>query len=113
MIQDDKLPLKEKFLVYFRQLPVQKLACNYIGRTEDTISLWKGEDSDFSDQIDKAKADWALENAGQVKSREWLLERVMKNHFAERKQLVGGDDDEDVKPIMVKFINDKDDRDTK
>ena len=41
MIKDDKLPLKEKFLEYYKDLPVQKLAAGYVGRDEDTIILWK------------------------------------------------------------------------
>lgn len=81
MIQDDRLPLKEKFLIYFRELPVQKLAGASIGRNEDTISIWKREDSDFSDRIEKAKAGWALENSKKVRSKEWLLERLMKETF--------------------------------
>jgi hypothetical protein len=76
---------KEKFLEYFKQLPVQKLAANYIGVDEDTISLWKKADSEFSDQIDQAKADWAMRKSKGVKSNEWLLERIMKDHFAEKK----------------------------
>jgi hypothetical protein len=91
MIKDDKLPLKEKFLVYFRQLPVQKLAAGYVGRSEDTICVWKNEDPDFSDQIELARSEWAMEKAGKVKSKEWLLERIMKDHFAPRQEVTGKD----------------------
>lgn len=89
MIQDDKLPLKVKFLEYYRQLPVQKLAGFSIGRSEDTITDWKKSDPDFSDQVDSAKADWAMEKAKGVRSKEWLLERVIKDHFAPRQELTG------------------------
>lgn len=87
MIQDGRLEVKEKFLAYFRELPIQKLAAGWIARDEDTICLWKNEDKDFSDQIIIAKSEWAKRQTGYVKSKEWLLERVMNDHFGERKQI--------------------------
>lgn len=81
--------LKVKFLEYFKQLPIQKLAAASIGKSEDTITDWKHADSDFSDQVENAKAAWALENVKKVKSREWTLERVMKDHFAQRSEHTG------------------------
>lgn len=78
---DDRKELKEKFLEYFKQLPVQKLAAASIGKNEDTLIRWKNEDADFADQVEQAKAEWALSNIKRVKSREWLLERLMKDHF--------------------------------
>lgn len=97
MIKDDKLKMKEKFLLYFRSLPVQKLACAKIARDEDTICVWKKEDSDFSDQIDEAKADWAEKMSKGVRSKEWLLERVMKDHFAQRNELTAANGE----PLIV------------
>lgn len=84
MINDDRLPLKEKFLDYFRQLPIQKLAAGVIGKSEDTITNWKNEDPDFSGQIDSAKSEWALDKTKKVQSREWLLERVINDHFGNK-----------------------------
>lgn len=109
MIQDDRLPLKEKFLTYFKDVPMQKFACMYIGRDEDTISLWKREDSDFADQINQLKAEYVQKNLGDVKNIEWRLERMFKKEFAERKELTGADGEE-LSPILVKFIDDKNDR---
>lgn len=80
--EEKKRELKEKFLEYYRELPVQKLAAAYIGRDEDTIIVWKHEDRDFSDQMENARAEWARRKSKRVKSEEWLLERVMKDHFA-------------------------------
>lgn len=80
---------KERFLKYFRELPIQKLAGEYIGMSEDTISDWKKADSDFAYQIMLAKAEWAKEKSKGVRSKEWLLERIMKDHFAERKEQTG------------------------
>jgi hypothetical protein len=89
MINDDRLPLKEKFLEYYKNLPIQKLAAGIIGKSEDTITNWKHEDQEFSDQITNAKSQWALDNAKKVRSKEWLLERIMKDHFSPRSELTG------------------------
>lgn len=74
--------LKDKFLDYFRKLPIQKLAADYIGRSEDTISDWKKDDTEFANQIATAKSEWALDKVGKVRSKEWLLERIMNDHFS-------------------------------
>lgn len=79
--------LKSEFLAYYSKLPIQKLAADFVGKDEDTIIRWKKNDKGFADQVASAKSAWALENAGKVKSKEWLLERIMKEHFAERKEL--------------------------
>lgn len=75
---------KAKFLEYYRNLPIQKLAASSIGKDEDTIIHWKHADADFADQTEVARAEWALAKSGQVKSVEWLLERVMKDHFSQK-----------------------------
>ena len=77
--------LKRKFLEYYAKLPIQKLAADFIGVHENTIINWKNEDKKFCDQIASAKSQWALDTVGKVKSKEWLLERVMKDHFGEVK----------------------------
>ena len=74
--------LKTKFLEYYREFPIQRLAASSIGRDEDTIMRWKKEDADFAVSVEAKKAEWALEQVGKVKSAEWLLERVMKEHFS-------------------------------
>jgi len=83
--------LKEKFIEYYSELPIQKLAAESIGKSEDTITDWKRSDSDFSDQLMFARAQWAKRNSKGVRSKEWLLERVMKDHFAQRQELTGKD----------------------
>jgi len=97
---DKNLDLKLKFLEYMRDLPVQKLAAGWIAKHEDTITDWKREDPWFSDQIEIAKSEWAKKTSRGVKSKEWLLERVMKDHFAERKELTGKDGKDLPVPIM-------------
>lgn len=83
--------LKAKFLLYYADLPIIKLACAYIGRNEDTVHTWKQQDADFADQIDNLKAEWAMRNVKGVKSKEWLLERIMRNDFAQRTEVTGAD----------------------
>lgn len=79
--------LKERFLIYFRELPIQRLAAGVIGKHEDTITDWKKADKKFSDDIEAAKSEWALKTSKYVKSGEWLLERIMSEHFKEKKEV--------------------------
>lgn len=80
--QSRQSKLKSEFLQYYRKLPVQKLAAEFIGKDEDTITNWKKVDKRFSDQLLKAKSEWALEKVRGVRSTEWLLERILKEYFA-------------------------------
>jgi hypothetical protein len=97
--------LKTRFLDYFKQLPVQKLAAASVGKSEDTVTRWKQDDAAFADQIEQLKAQWALENVKGVKSREWLLERLMKDHFAPRQELTGKDGKDLPTPILGGITN--------
>lgn len=97
--QEEIKLLKAKFLIYYRQLPIQKLAAAHIARSEDTITDWKKADSDFSDQLRQAKADWALDNFKGVKSKEWVLERLMSRDFGLKQP--GGEKDH---PVYIEFI---------
>lgn len=92
--------LKQKFLEYFRKVPIQKFAAGYIGRSEDTITDWKASDSDFSDCIERAKADFVSEKINRVRSNEWILERIFKGDFAQRSEITGKDG-ESLKPTFV------------
>lgn len=91
MTADDKQIKKDKFLEYFRSLPIQKLAAGFAGVHENTVINWKEEDVEFCNQLELAKSQWAKDNASKVRSKEWLLERVMKDHFAQRQELSGPD----------------------
>lgn len=82
--------LKKKFIEYYSKLPIQKLAAKSIGVHENTITNWKNKDKRFCDQIGIAESQWALENASLVKSKEWLLERIMKEHFSENVKVEHG-----------------------
>jgi len=86
--------LKVAFIEYYRKLPIQKYARQWIARDEDTISRWKKEDKEFADQIDMANSAWTQENASMVKNREFLLERIQHQDFMEHKQQDNGVTDE-------------------
>ena len=98
--QIEKAKKKEKFLDYYGKLPVIRLACGKIARNEDTIGIWRKEDSEFSERMAEAEADWALNNIKRVRSAEWKLERVMKHVFAQRSELTGKDGKDLPVPIL-------------
>ena len=93
MIKDDRLKLKEKFLEYFADVPIQKYAGAYIGRSEDTITDWKKADSDFYDRIERAKAEFIQRKLKGIKSDAWVLERLFKDNFAQRAEITGANGD--------------------
>lgn len=82
---DKNKELKKKFLEYFSQLPVQKLAAGFIGRSEDWVADQKKDDEEFANQISLAKSAWALKKTRNV-NKQWLLERLMNDHFGEKKK---------------------------
>ena len=100
MNNNNKLKLKERFLSSYKQTPIQKYAAAFIGKSEDTITDWKKDDSDFSDQIERLKAEYVQQKMKKVTSPEWILERLFKSHFSKRSELTG-EDGEDLKGIIV------------
>ncbi len=92
---------KRIFLEYFADVPVQKIAASYIGVAEDTVIDWKKADSSFANQINFLQGEWIRKNVKEVKSREWLLERLFRQHFAERKELTGADGKDLPSPITI------------
>lgn len=79
--------LKENFCIYYAELPIQRLAAKFIGKDENTITNWKKKDKKFSDRLGMLESEWALNNSRLIKSKEWLLERIMKEYFAEKKEI--------------------------
>jgi len=82
---------KKIFLEYYADVPVQKIAASYINTSEETIIRWKKEDIDFANQIEFLGGEWIRRNVKEVKSKEWLLERLFRQHFSERKEITGAD----------------------
>ncbi len=84
--------LKAEYLTYYRELPHQKLAAGFIGRSPDTIQNWMKDDEEFSAACSRAKADWARNKAKSRQVRpEFLLERILKEEFSPRQEFTGKD----------------------
>lgn len=86
---DDIAKKKEEFKIYYRQLPIMKLAGGKIGIHYTTVYRWVEEDSIFAMQLEKIKYEFAMENLPQVKNREWVLERILREHFTPRTEITG------------------------
>lgn len=56
---------------------------------------------EFLEQVENAKAEWAMKNVKRVRSKEWLLERVMRDNFSPRQELTGKDGKDLPVPIMA------------
>lgn len=92
---------KKRFLEYYADVPVQKIAASYISVDEDTITRWKRADAEFAGQIEFLGGEWIRRNIKEVKSREWLLERLFRQHFSERKEITGADGKDLPAPITI------------
>lgn len=73
--------LKDHYIQYFVDVPVQKYAAMFIGRDEDTIIRWRKEDPDFADAVQRARAEWVRKRVISAKA-EFALERLEKELFA-------------------------------
>jgi hypothetical protein len=82
--------LKEEYVDYYRQVPVQRYAAMAIGRSEDTIIAWRKEDEDFSEQVEKAHAEWVRKKAAETRA-EFALERLEKDIWSSRTEHTGKD----------------------
>lgn len=72
--------LKERYLEYYADVPIQRYAAMSIGRDEDTIIRWRKADQQFTDSINQAKAEWVRKKVLLTKA-EFALERLEKSVF--------------------------------
>jgi hypothetical protein len=86
---DDIAKKKQEFMQYYRQLPIMKLAGGKIGVHYTTVYRWVEEDPIFAMQLEQLKYEFAMENLPQVKNREWVLERILREHFTPRTEITG------------------------
>jgi len=84
MTNSEREEKKEKFVAYFRDVPVQKYGAMYIGVTEQTIINWLNEDVVFFNRVQEARADWVKKKASKVRA-EFALERLEKEIWQEQK----------------------------
>ncbi len=97
--EEERQELKDKFVKYFEDVPVQKYAAMHIGVTEQTIVKWKDEDESFLNAVNLAKSSWVKKKMLTVKA-EFALERLEKDVFKESKDI----DLSTPQPILVQFI---------
>lgn len=93
--------LKEKYLEYYRKVPMQKFAAAYIGKSEETIIRWRKADADFDNCVSLAKANFVSEKINKIRSNEWILERVIKGDFSPRQEYTGAGGKELPQPIIT------------
>lgn len=91
-----------KFFEYYKDTPIQKYAAAHAGVNQNTITDWKTRYPDFLDKILDLEAQFVQEQLGKVKKfdNKWILERLFKKDFAERKELTG-DKGERLVPIAI------------
>jgi len=94
--KEDIARLKLEFLDYYKDVPIQKYAAQWIGRDQTTVSDWKAADPDFAKAIQKMEAAFISKNLLKTKA-EFKLERIIKSEFAQRTELSGPDG----KPIPI------------
>ena len=99
MIQDDRLPKKELYILYLEDVPKHKWACKAVGISDDTSKRWRDEDSDFADACEIALSSWVRRNV-KKSSPEFQLERLLSEDFKERKDFTTGD-----KPFQIADVN--------
>lgn len=91
MINDKRLPLKEKVLDYLTHFPFYKWAAKSIGKDEDTLNLWRKEDEDFSDKCEIAKSE-AIAKLGKRATPDFMLKNADPDTFKDKKDVeVSGD----------------------
>jgi len=99
MIEDDRLPKKQLYILYLEDVPKHKWACKAVGISDDTSKRWRDEDSDFADACEIALSSWVRRNV-KKSSPEFQLERLLSEDFKERKDVTSGD-----KPIPIYPVN--------
>ncbi len=75
--------LKNEYISFYKDCPIQKYAAMYIGRDEDTVIRWRKDDSIFAGAVERVKADWVRKKL-QASKAEFALERLEKEVFASK-----------------------------
>jgi len=79
--------LKDDYIRYFEAAPIYRMAAYSIGRDEDTLLTWRKADPEFAERIRRAKATWALKKIQATRDTKFLLERILKEDFAQKVEL--------------------------
>lgn len=89
MVKEDKAELKAKFLEYYKDVPFKKFGAMYVGVNRTTINRWIKDDETFASQVRKLRSEFLQKNLKAVRKKEWLVERIFKQEFAERTEHTG------------------------
>lgn len=77
---------KARAIEYYEAMPIYKYAAAFAGISEDTLADWRKADPVFSDNLQKAKAEF-IRRHGKKSKPEFLLERLDKENFKETKEV--------------------------
>jgi hypothetical protein len=81
MINDNRLPIKENYLLYLEEVPKHKFACKAVKISEDTGKRWRNEDQDFADLCEAKISEWVRKTLKRTRP-EFQLERLLRDDFA-------------------------------
>lgn len=93
--------LKEKYLAYYSKLPIKRYAAAHIGKDEDTTLIWEKEDSEFSERIVRAKADYLMSKAKNLRS-EFIIPLLFRE-LTPRTEHTGADGE----PFKIEIVDSK------
>lgn len=100
--------LKQDYVAYFEDVPVQKYAAMAIGRDEDTIIRWRKDDPDFAEAVLKAKAEFIRKKVLATKA-EFALERLEREVFSPHLTISHQTDLQDTRDKLREFFDDTSD----
>lgn len=95
MINDERLPLKERYLEYIKKFPFYRWAAKSIGKSEDTLQLWRKEDKDFAERVEISRAE-GMKYFGGRATPDLILKSADPETFKERVDITSGN-----KPIPI------------
>ncbi len=78
---------KEKAIAYYSEVPVYRYTAMFVGIDEDTLLLWRKKDSEFSEALDRARANWVKKQLPKAQVN-FALERLEREIFRPPKQEV-------------------------
>lgn len=104
----DREKLKQEYVKYFEDVPVQKYAAMAIGRDEDTIIRWRKDDPDFAEAVLKAKAEFIRKKVLATKA-EFALERLEREVFSPQLTITHQAELQDTRDKIKAFLDDTSD----
>lgn len=95
MINDNREDQKIRVIEYLKRFPFYKWAAKSIGKSEDTLRIWRDEDPEFSARVESARAE-GMKYFGGRATPDLILKSADPETFKERMDITSGD-----KPIPI------------